>query len=371
MSFDSSVFARARGLLSVLDMEAPTLPHDPASTTCAPYRAAPVVEVAPPRSKPSRALTVASWLMMALAVAAMATSMRLTRTLSDITRLAVTSRLAARTVRPAPRLAEAVEELSRRHRAPLFIEPGLDAGALNVAVADGADGALRASTRALDGYAATRGLWLHDDGGVLRLEREVTAVDLSCVGSLEDCAARFERLASVTVERAAASSGRLIRVRVTRDVPVVDALRAALVAAGYQVDVAGRTLYVSDGALDARAEGPASTGVRAIGRGLYAVSRQGLDAALNDQQALMRSTRILPVERGGRVVGVQVFGVRPGDLLARLGVESGDTILRLNQFDIASPDRCLEAYARLRASDEITVELERAGRRVSLRYVIV
>lgn len=354
-------------------MEDIALPHAPAATTCSPYRNTPVIEAAPPTPKPSRALAVASWLLMGLAVAAMATSIRLTRTLSDVARLAVTNRLAVRTVSPAARLSDAVEALARRHGEALFIEPGLEVSALAIPVSDTPTGTLRAATRALDAYAATRGLWLHDDDGTLRLEREVTAVDLRCVGTLDACATRVERLASVTVERASASLWRPIDLRLTREAPAVEGLRSALVAAGYQVDVTGRTLYVSDGAPPPRAstDSAALSGVRAMGRGVYAVSRQAIDAALEDQTALMRSTRILPVERGGRVVGVQVFGVRTGDLLARLGVESGDVIMRVNEFDIATPDRCLEAYARLRQSDEIKLTVERRGRRVTLRYEIV
>ena len=355
-------------------MEDTPLPHDPSATTCSPYRNAPVIEATPPPPpRSARALTVASWLLMGLAVAAMATSIRLTRTLGDVTRLAVTSRLAVRTVTPSQRLAGAVEELARRHGEALFIEPGLDASALSIPVMDAPNGSLRAATRALDAYAATRGLWLHGGDGTLRLEREVTAVDLRCVGTLEDCATRIERLASITVERGSASRERLLDLRITRDAPAVEGLRAALVTAGYQVDVAGRTLYVSDGAPDQRVttHAAALSGIREVVPGVYAVARQAVDAALEDQTTLMRSTRIIPVERRGRVVGVQVFGVRPGDLLARLGVESGDVIMRLNEFDIATPDCCLRAYTRLRQSDSIDVLIERRGRRVTLRYEIV
>ncbi len=161
-----------------------------------------------------------------------------------------------------------------------------------------------------------------------------------------------------------------VHLRVTRDVPAVEATRAALVREGYQVDVVGRTLYVS-GEAAPRADASSEPAVRATGRGVFVVSRRSIDAMLERQQELMRSTRIVPVTRGGRVVGVRVFGIAPGDRLAGLGIANGDVIERINGYDVASPDRCLEAYARLRASNEVTVELERAGRRVWLVYVIV
>jgi general secretion pathway protein C len=62
--------------------------------------------------------------------------------------------------------------------------------------------------------------------------------------------------------------------------------------------------------------------------------------------------------------------VRPDDALARLGIADGDVILRVNGLAVASPDRCLEAYARLRAADRLTVEILRGGRGRTLVYVI-
>lgn len=116
---------------------------------------------------------------------------------------------------------------------------------------------------------------------------------------------------------------------------------------------------------------PPTRGIRAVGRGVFVVSRRAIDEAIAGPGALMRRTVILPESRGGRVVGVRVFGIRRGDLLAALGFASGDVILRVNGVEVASPDRCLEAYARLRAADELTVTFERRGRARSQIYVIV
>ena len=183
--------------------------------TCAtsPYRTAPRFDATPTPARPSRALTVASWALTALAFATIAASIRVTSTLAAVTRLTVTSQLARRATPAGPRLRDAVEDLARRERAPLFVAPGIDRYAIDLRVGDATEGSFRASTRALDSYAATRGLWLHDDGGVLRLERQVDRVDLTCAGTLELCAARVERLASVFVERASATSDRPLDLR--------------------------------------------------------------------------------------------------------------------------------------------------------------
>lgn len=116
---------------------------------------------------------------------------------------------------------------------------------------------------------------------------------------------------------------------------------------------------------------PALWGVRALGRGVYVVSRRSIDEALSARRPLVRRTVILPEARDGRVVGVRVYGIRRGDALAALGFADGDVILRVNGVEIASPDRCLEAYARLRRADRVTVAFERRGRPRSHVYAIV
>jgi hypothetical protein len=340
-------------------------PLDGGAASCSPYRDAPAVAL--PRPQPSRLLLLGPFVMSALALIVTLTSLHLTAALVGLTRLRALARPAAPAAAPGLRLGVALEQTARRHRVPLFVAPAVDAADLRAAVADGGEGTLRDAVRALDAYAAARGLWLHDDDGVLRLEPEVAAADLDCADTLDACAARLERVASVTVQRAAAAGGRTVRLHITRATHAVEGARASLAAQGYQVDVVGRTLYVSDGPAAERAP---DSGVRASRRGVYVVSRRWLDGALNSPQALMRSTRIVPETRGGLTVGVRVFGVRPDDALARLGIADGDVILRVNGLAVASPDRCLEAYARLRAADRLTVEILRGGRGRTLVYVI-
>ena len=145
--------------------------------------------------------------------------------------------------------------------------------------------------------------------------------------------------------------------------PAVECAQGALESAGLRVDVVDRMLYVSAGAL-------ADGAIRALGGGRFALTRAAVENLLGRQGELMRATRILPVLRGGRTVGVEVLGVHPGDVLAALGIESGDVLERVNGFDVVSPDRCLEAYASLRRTDRVVVELARRGRPLTLSYVI-
>jgi general secretion pathway protein C len=108
---------------------------------------------------------------------------------------------------------------------------------------------------------------------------------------------------------------------------------------------------VSRGPREGGALGAVLEGIERVGANEFNVRRSTVDRILENQAELMRTTRIMPVDQGGRVVGVQLFGVRGNSLLGRLGMQNGDVLNRINGLDIASPDRALEAYSRLRTSD--------------------
>ncbi len=83
-----------------------------------------------------------------------------------------------------------------------------------------------------------------------------------------------------------------------------------------------------------------------------------------------RQVRIVPSISDGKPLGFKIYAIRRGSLAWHLGLRNGDLIRTVNGYDLSSPDKCLEAYARLRASDLVVVELERAGISHELRYQI-
>jgi general secretion pathway protein C len=111
-------------------------------------------------------------------------------------------------------------------------------------------------------------------------------------------------------------------------------------------------------------------GIERVSPNEYNIRRSTVDRILESQAELMRTTRIMPVDQGGRVIGVQLFGVRGNSLLGRLGMQNGDVLNRINGLDIGSPDRALEAYSRLRTSDQLQVSVTRNGQPVNIDFHI-
>ncbi len=95
----------------------------------------------------------------------------------------------------------------------------------------------------------------------------------------------------------------------------------------------------------------------------YNVDRAVVDNILENQAELMRSARIVP-EKGadGKTVGIRLFGIRPDTLLGTLGLQNGDRIETINGFNMASPEDALNAYARLRTANKLSVTLTRRGK---------
>jgi general secretion pathway protein C len=102
----------------------------------------------------------------------------------------------------------------------------------------------------------------------------------------------------------------------------------------------------------------------------FNVDRSVVDKILENQAELMKSARIVPEQKDGKVVGIRLFGIRPDTLLGTLGFENGDRLEAINGFNMASPEKALEAYARLRTASSLNVKLNRRGQATSLDYNI-
>ena len=111
-------------------------------------------------------------------------------------------------------------------------------------------------------------------------------------------------------------------------------------------------------------------GIQRLSSNEFNIDRSVVDKVLENQADLMRNARIVPEQENGKTVGIRMFGIRPDTLLGVLGFENGDRIQSLNGFDIANPEKALEAYARLRTADHLTVSVNRRGSSMNVDYNI-
>ncbi len=111
-------------------------------------------------------------------------------------------------------------------------------------------------------------------------------------------------------------------------------------------------------------------GIVRISANEFNVDRGVVDKILENQAELMKQARIVPEQENGKMVGIRLYGVRPDTLLGVLGMENGDRLQTINGFDMTSPEKALEAYARLRTADHLTIQVNRRGANQNLDYNI-
>jgi general secretion pathway protein C len=102
----------------------------------------------------------------------------------------------------------------------------------------------------------------------------------------------------------------------------------------------------------------------------FHVDHAVIDNILEHQAELMKTARIVPESKDGKVLGIRLFGIRPDTLLGTLGIQNGDRLESINGFNMGSPEKALEAYARLRTATSLNVKVNRRGAPVSIDYQI-
>ncbi|HVK67472.1 MAG TPA: type II secretion system protein GspC [Polyangium sp.] len=110
--------------------------------------------------------------------------------------------------------------------------------------------------------------------------------------------------------------------------------------------------------------------IHKVSENQFDIERSVVDQILENQAELMRSARIVPEKEGDKVVGIRLFGVRPESLLGTLGLENGDRLQSINGFEMADPQKALEAYARLRTADKLQVSVNRRGKPMNIDFNI-
>ncbi len=117
---------------------------------------------------------------------------------------------------------------------------------------------------------------------------------------------------------------------------------------------------------------PAAVGgpIVRTGPGSFTLDRSARDALIDGAGDLMRSVAVRPEKVGDDVVGLRIATLKPGTALDALGVHAGDVLLSLDGIPLTSPDRMLEAYARVRTEERVRVAVLREGRQLQLDYEV-
>lgn len=142
------------------------------------------------------------------------------------------------------------------------------------------------------------------------------------------------------------------------------ALAALIVALARRGDSPSREVARAAAPAPARSRAEDDDAIRKLDATHYEITRTAVDDALADPSQL---ARVVPAPNG---TGFRLFGVRPGGLLFRVGLENGDLIRGVNGMDVSTPASALQVYQQLRSANRFTIDLDRRGSPLQITITI-
>ena len=105
-----------------------------------------------------------------------------------------------------------------------------------------------------------------------------------------------------------------------------------------------------------------------IGRDTYMVDQRKVQQAISNPTQMMTDARLRPNVINGKEEGFILSEVKPGGIYHSLGLQNGDVLLRINEYDISNPEKALQAFTALKGLDRVQIDLIRAGAKMTMTY---
>jgi general secretion pathway protein C len=155
-------------------------------------------------------------------------------------------------------------------------------------------------------------------------------------------------------------------------VQTIERKRVTLLRSGQQLFLDLPEIKVASSRISAPiADGKVGDGkIKQTGDGEFVVDNAVLEQLFSNPMALIGSARIMPHFEKGGIAGLQVSKVKPSGLAAKIGMQDGDIIRRVNGTEIKGVDDVLKLMGGLKGSKSINMDLTRGGKRTSLNYSI-
>jgi type II secretory pathway component PulC len=137
------------------------------------------------------------------------------------------------------------------------------------------------------------------------------------------------------------------------------------------IDRIGQAMAVTIMLEDPPKENPAIAGgigsINQLNDTTYELPRSLVDAVLLDPLSAVRGVRIVPNMTNGIPNGFKLHAIRSGSLAAKLGLMNGDTLISIDDLDLASAQG-FDVRDKLRTAMELKVVIERRGKALTFVY---
>jgi general secretion pathway protein C len=102
----------------------------------------------------------------------------------------------------------------------------------------------------------------------------------------------------------------------------------------------------------------------------YLVDKGAVQEAMENPAKILTQARMLPNFKNGKQEGFVVHEIKPEGVFNAIGLQDGDVLLRINNFEISGPDAALRAFTALKGMDRMDLDIVRGGQKLTLTYQI-
>lgn len=111
--------------------------------------------------------------------------------------------------------------------------------------------------------------------------------------------------------------------------------------------------------------------VKKEGENTFALQRSNLEGLMNNLPDLLTQARAIPnIGPGGKPDGFKIVEIQPGSIYEQLGIQMNDTIKGVDGEPVDSAAKAMELYNALRTRSNVSINIERGGKPVTLNYNI-
>lgn len=112
------------------------------------------------------------------------------------------------------------------------------------------------------------------------------------------------------------------------------------------------------------------TNIRAAGKNRWVMDRREIENAVDNLPQLLTKARIVPNFSEGKPDGFRIFAITEDSLYAKIGLQNGDVLHRVNGIEVKDPQNFLKVFEQLKDESAITVDLVRNNQKETFSYEI-
>lgn len=102
----------------------------------------------------------------------------------------------------------------------------------------------------------------------------------------------------------------------------------------------------------------------------WVIDQRALQSVLGNMGKVLTDARLLPYSDNGKVAGFRLSEVKPAGVFGVMGLKNGDILLKVNDFNIDSPEKGVQLLNGLRGETSVSLDIIRGGTPQKLNYQI-